>query len=328
MDFSVFKSPRPASLRLSVLDSRPSVLSLSKPLMPHLRLTPLALALLFTIAPASHADPSVSAPAPVAAATESDAAAVAAYSSPDWKLTWSDEFDRDGAPDPAKWNYEVGLLRNHEAQYYTKNRRENTRVQDGQLIITSRKEPWTENGQKADYTSASLTTRERHAFTCGKIEISARVPRGRGVWPALWTLGTNVKDASWPLCGEIDLMEFVGYLPDKLHFTVHTAAFNHMLKTQKGAKIDCASPYDSFHRFGLIWTPQKLTWFFDGRRVHEFINDGQGQTHWPFDRPQYLIMNLSIGGSWGGKQGIDSAIFPAEFRIDYVRIWQHPDLGQ
>lgn len=286
------------------------------------RLPSFALALLCIAAPALHADPSVSTPVPSAPSSESAADAVAAYAATDWKLTWSDEFDRDGAPDPAKWGYEVGLVRNHEAQFYTKDRRENARVKDGQLIISALQEPWTENGKKAAYTSASLTTKKGYSFTYGKIEICARVPAGRGVWPALWTLGSNIDTVSWPLCGEIDLMEFVGFLPNKLHFTAHTGAFNHVLNSGKGVPVDCASPYDSFHRYGLIWTPQKLTWFLDGRRVHEFANDGRGETHWPFDRPQYLLINLAIGGAWGGKKGIDPAILPAELRVDYVRIWQ------
>ncbi len=251
-----------------------------------------------------------------------DAEAVAAYAAPDWKLVWSDEFDYNGAPDPAKWGYEVGFVRNNEAQFYTKDRRENARVEGGQLIVTARKEPWSADEKKADYTSASLHTNRRYTFTYGKVEIAARVPRGRGVWPALWTLGANIKDVPWPLSGEIDIMEFVGHTPNKVHFTAHTEAFNHSRSTHRTTSVDIASPFDSFHRYGIIWTPEKITWFLDGRRVSEFANDGQGEAHWPFDHAQYLLINLAIGGNWGGEQGIAPDIFPAELRIDYVRIWK------
>ena len=247
-------------------------------------------------------------------------AARAAYADPAWKLLWGDEFDQPGQPDPAKWTYEQGLVRNGEAQFYTVNRPENARIADGHLIITARKEPW----EKADYTSASLTTEGRFACTGGKIEIRARVPAGRGTWPALWTLGSGISKEGWPGCGEIDLMEYVGMEPDRLHFTVHTKAFNHTKGTQRGTHVTSPSPWADFHRYGLIWTQEQLTWYLDDRPVFTYANDGKGRDHWPFDRPQYLLLNLAIGGGWGGQKGIDAAIFPAEFRIDYVRVWQRP----
>ncbi len=248
------------------------------------------------------------------------AASLKAYEASDWRLIWSDEFDRDGRPDPAKWTYEHGLVRNREAQFFTRDRPENARVAEGHLIITARKEPW----ENASYTSASLTTQGSFAFTYGKVEIRARVPAGRGTWPALWTLGTNITTAGWPACGEIDLMEFVGMTPDTFHFTVHTKAFNHSKRTQKGANIAEADAAADFHRYGIIWSPERIDWFFDGRPVFSFANTGKGPDEWPFDSPQYLIMNLAIGGAWGGMKGIDDTIFPAEFRIDYVRAWSRP----
>jgi beta-glucanase (GH16 family) len=247
-------------------------------------------------------------------------AARAAYTDPTWKLAWADEFDQPGQPDAQHWTYEHGLIRNGEAQFYTVNRPENARVADGNLIITARKEAW----EKVGYTSASLTTEGRFAFTGGKVEIRAQIPAGRGTWPALWTLGSDLGDHGWPGCGEIDLMEYVGMQPDRLHFTVHTQAFNHTKGTQRGTHITCPSPWVGFHRYGLVWTSQQLTWYFDDRPVFAYANDGQGHDHWPFDRPQFILINLAIGGGWGGQKGIDDAIFPAEFRIDYVRVWQRP----
>jgi beta-glucanase (GH16 family) len=251
---------------------------------------------------------------PIADAAE----AARRYTAPDWQLRWGDEFDRDGAPDPQKWDYEQGRIRNREAQFYTAGRSENARVADGHLILTARREPWLGAG----YTSASVISLGRHALRYGKLEIRARLPAGRGTWPALWLLGVNRETEGWPRCGEIDLMEYVGYDPDQVHFTVHTEAFNHVKKTGVGRGLRVPRVAEEFHTYGLIWTPERIEFFFDGRKVHEFANDGRGVGHWPFDQPFYLLMNLAIGGEWGGQKGIDESIFPVEFRIDYVRFWQ------
>ena len=247
-----------------------------------------------------------------------DRTATARYQASSWRLIWGDDFDRDGAPDPAKWGYERGLVRNKEAQFYTADRRENARVEGGQLVITARHEPWS----GASYTSASVVSRGKFSFCYGKLEVRAKIPGGRGTWPAFWLLGDNRTQVGWPRCGEIDLMENVGFDPAKLHFSVHTGAFNHVKKTQKTSIIEVPRVQDDFHIYGLLWTKERLEFFFDGRKVGEFVNDGQGPDHWPFDAPCYLLMNLAIGGSWGGQKGIDDAIFPAEYRIDYVRVWQ------
>lgn len=249
------------------------------------------------------------------------AKAIADYNAPQWRLLWADEFQNDGKPDSGKWIYEYGKVRNNEAQFYTRDRLENARVKNGELVITAIKEPW----EGSSYTSASVTTKGHFSFTYGKVEIRAKVPSGRGVWPALWTLGVNQAEVKWPMCGEIDIMEYVGFAPDALHFTVHTAAFNHIQKTQKGTHIQIPKACDEFHRYGLLWTHDRLIWFLDGQPVYSFANTGKGPREWPFGSPQYLLMNLAIGGSWGGARGIDDTIFPAEFRVDYVRVWQMPE---
>ncbi len=246
------------------------------------------------------------------------AEAVQRYAAADWRPIWGDEFDRPGAPDPAKWDYERGRVRNREAQFYTTDRRENARVEGGQLIITARKEPWS----GADYTAASVISRGKFSFCYGRIEIRAKLPTGRGTWPALWMLGESKQAVGWPKCGEIDLLENVGFDPDKLHFTVHTGAFNHVKKTGVGRAITVPRVQMEFHTYGLLWTAERLEFFFDGKKVHEFRNDGKGVDHWPFDAPAYLLMNFAVGGEWGGQKGIDETIFPQEFRIDYVRVWQ------
>ena len=236
------------------------------------------------------------------------------------KLVWSDEFDRDGLPDPAKWDYEVGLVRNGEKQWYTKARAENARVEGGNLVITARKEPF----EKAQYTSASLHTRGTFTFTYGKVEVRAKLPGGRGSWPAIWMLGANIGEVGWPMCGEIDIMEHVGFDPDQVHFTVHTKAFNHTRGTGVGKGVRLAAPHQDFHVYGMEWDPKEIRFFLDGKQVHQFADDGKGPEHWPFNAPQYLLINLAIGGGWGGQKGIDDAIFPNTYLVDWVRIYQKP----
>jgi beta-glucanase (GH16 family) len=251
------------------------------------------------------------------------AEAAARYASAQWRLVWNDEFEEGTAPSRLRWNYEEGRVRNHELQYYTVDRRENARIENGDLVITGRREPY----RGADYTSASLTTRGHCTFTYGKVEIRAKVPRGRGTWPALWFLGAD-PGARWPMCGEVDLMENVGFDPDKLHFTVHTGAFNHVKKTQRGTTVVLERPLEGYHRYGLIWTHERIEFFLEGEKVYEFANDGKGKADWPFDSPMYLLINLALGGDWGGAKGMDDSALPAEFRVDYVRVWSPAPVTQ
>ena len=235
-----------------------------------------------------------------------------------WRLVWADEFDRPGLPDPSRWTYEEGLVRNREAQYYTRARRENARVEDGMLVIEARKEP---HGQ-AQYTSASVTTEGRASWRYGRIEVRAKLPQGRGIWPAIWTLGANHRQVGWPMTGEIDIMEFVGFDPDTIHANVHTAAFNHRDKTGKGAKLHVPRPFERFHVYAMEWTKERIDVSVDGATYFTFRNTGGGEREWPFDAAQYLILNVAVGGAWGGQRGIDDGIFPQRFYVDYVRVYQ------
>lgn len=280
---------------------------------------PITLAALLLAAVSLHADtPSLGGSEAAAVADAADAAR--RWAAPEWQPIWADEFDAPGLPDPARWTYEYGRVRNNEAQFYTRERLENARVEGGHLVITAVREPW----EGAAYTSASLTTRGRLEFTYGKVEIRARVPGGRGTWPALWTLGANIGSAGWPLCGEIDILEHVGHTPDRFHFTVHTAAYNHTRGTQRGTGVNVPDPAE-FHDFGILWSPERIEWFLDGRKVFEFRKEGDAPEAWPFTEPQYLLVNLAIGGAWGGQRGIDDTIFPAAFVIDHVRVYQMPE---
>jgi len=246
----------------------------------------------------------------------------------EWTLVWSDEFEYEGLPDPRKWGYEVGFVRNNELQYYTKARRENARVENGCLVIEGRKERFKNpnaRGNKrayAEYTSASVTTRHTQSWTYGKIAVRARIPTGRGTWPAIWTLGTNISQVGWPTCGEIDILENVGYDPDAIHANVHTRDYNHMKHNGRGSTIRIPRPYDDFHVYAVEWGEQLMTFSVDGRRYFTVENDGTGVGSWPFDKPQYLIINLAIGGSWGAVKGVDPSIWPQKYYIDWVRVYK------
>jgi beta-glucanase (GH16 family) len=234
-----------------------------------------------------------------------------------WTLVFSDEFDAAGAPDPTKWGYELGYIRNDEKQDYT-SRSENVRVEGGNLVIEGRKEAY----QGFGYTSASINTLGRFQFQYGKVEVRAKLPSGVGMWPAIWMLGVNIRTVGWPACGEIDIMENVGFEPVRIHGSVHTTAYNHTKGTQKTATIDIAGPADDFHVYAMEWYRDRIDIFVDGQKYFTFRNEGTGTPVWPFDAPQYVLINLAIGGSWGGQKGIDDLKFPARYLVDYVRIYQ------
>jgi len=239
-----------------------------------------------------------------------------------WNLVWSDEFDNPGPPDPAKWDYEVGWVRNQESQYYTKGRAENARVEDGVLVIEGRKESFKpEKGPEASYTSASLMTRNKASWKYGRIEVRAKLPRGKGTWPAIWMLGTAYgNDADWPMCGEIDIMEHVGKQPDHIYGTIHHGTQEN--RTEDQGKFSAADFSGDFHVYAIEWYEDRIDFFVDDTRYHSAKLDpsGPGEDN-RFRQPFYLILNLAIGGSWGGWE-IDDSVFPARYLIDYVRVYQ------
>jgi beta-glucanase (GH16 family) len=248
-----------------------------------------------------------------------------------YQLVWSDEFstDSDGLPDPAKWNYEEGFIRNSEAQYYTRARKENARIENGQLIIEGRKEsfpnPSSQGPRVADYTSAALETPVKASWQYGRIEVKAQLPAGKGVWPAIWTLGANISQVGWPRCGEIDIMELVGKQPGVIHGTVHYS-LNEKL-TSNGNQLSVEKPDASFHLYAAEWTPDRIDLFVDDRKYTSFdVSKADNHGDNPFCKPHYLILNLALGGTWGGP--IDDSIFPQRMTIDYVRIYQKAQPSQ
>jgi len=233
------------------------------------------------------------------------------------KLIWAEEFNYSGLPDPKKWQYEEGLVRNNEAQYYTRARLKNAHVENGILTITAYKEEF----EGAHYTSASINTKSLYEITYGRIEVLAKLPEGKGTWPAIWTLGINIDEVGWPVCGEIDIMEFVGFDSNKVYANVHTGDYNHVKGTGRGGSITTEKPYADFHLYAVEWYPDRMDFFFDNEKYYSCPRKDEGTGEWPFFAPQYLLINLAIGGSWGGMNGIDDAIFPVDYKIDYVRIY-------
>mgnify|MGYP005851080625 CR=1 FL=1 len=235
-----------------------------------------------------------------------------------WTLVWSDEFDADGPPDPARWTYERGMVRNREEQTYTDDPR-NARVEGGMLIIEAHRQ----DVGKARFTSASLTTRGLAQWNEGRFEVRAKLPAARGTWPAIWMLGSHIREVGWPRCGEIDIMEHVGFDPGKVHCTIHTDAYNHVKGTHKAGNIDVPTATADFHTYWLEWSRTTLLFGIDEHEVFRYEKQpGAGDDTWPFDHPHYLLINLAVGGSWGGRKGVDDAAFPQRFEVDYVRVFR------
>jgi beta-glucanase (GH16 family) len=241
------------------------------------------------------------------------------------KLVWSDEFDQPGTPDATKWNYDLGDgcpnvcgWGNNELEYYTADSK-NVRVENGNLIIEARKE---DKGGKS-YTSTRIVSKGKGDWLFGRIEVRAKLPRGKGTWPAIWMLSTDWKYGGWPASGEIDIMEHVGFDPGVVHGTIHTETYNHIKGTQKEGKVTMADVSDAFHVYGIEWTNEKMIFFIDDNRYFTVMksptDDFKG---WPFDQRFHLIMNIAVGGNWGGMQGVDESIWPQRMEVDYVRVYQ------
>lgn len=239
-----------------------------------------------------------------------------------WELVWEDNFEYSGLPDSEIWGYEEGYIRNNEAQYYTKERPENARVENGNLIIEARRDNW----EGHEITSASLHTYGNKSILYGRVEVRAKLPTGTGTWPAIWMLGNSIRNGTpWPDCGEIDIMENVGFDPEVVHGNIHTKAYNHVLGTAKGNKLTLDEPYNNYYTYAIEWYPDRIEFYIDDECYLVYENENNGVATWPFDKPHYLILNLAIGGGWGGQQGIDNSIFPQKYYIDYVKVFELVD---
>jgi len=242
----------------------------------------------------------------------------------DWKLIWSDEFDDDGLPDDTKWSYDVGDhgWGNNEKQYYRAKSKENSIIKDGKLHIIALKKDF----ELSNYTSAKLTTYQKLDLQYGKIEVKAKLPKGKGSWPAIWMLPASIKTDKepWPLCGEIDIMEHVGKDPNVVHTSLHTELYNHIKGTQITFFDTLNNVFDEYHTYGIEWDEKSIRFIYDDKLYFESQKGQNGRVTakegWPFDKPYFLILNVAVGGNWGGA--IDDSIFPNEMVVDYVRVFK------
>lgn len=227
-------------------------------------------------------------------------------------LVWSDEFSISPL-DPSVWNYELGGggWGNNELETYT-NLTDNVHIDSGYLHITAT------NPSVNDYRSGRITTMGKKEFTHGRIVIRAKLPEGKGIWPALWMLGSNFSTAGWPSCGEIDMMELLGDNPSTVYGTVHGNQGGH--QSQGGSySLPGGKFTDSFHIFTLIWAPNHFQWLVDN---NSYLSIGKGQvSYFPFDLPQFFIFNVAVGGNWPGPPN-GNTIFPQNMIIDYIRVYQ------
>jgi beta-glucanase (GH16 family) len=249
-------------------------------------------------------------------------AVFAATDPPGWTLVWSDEFNGPGL-DPSKWEIEVNASGggNNELQYYVTN---NVRLRDGFLSLEARKERYTGGGRTRDYTSARIRTRGKGDWRYGRFDVRAKLPKGQGLWPAIWMMPTDEHYGGWPNSGEIDIMELLGHAPNKVHGTLHYS------DPRKGhdhhgtnLTLRAGTFADGFHVFRLDWEPRAIRWYVDDQLY-------QTQTNWqtrsasfpaPFDQRFHLILNLAVGGNWPGNPDA-ATVFPQAMVVDYVRVYR------
>ena len=233
------------------------------------------------------------------------------------ELLWSDEFNGSGGPDSTKWGYDIGTgsngWGNGESQYYT-NRLENAKVENGILIITAKAELY----EGSNYTSSRLLTQGKFDFTYGKVEVKAKLPSGGGTWPAIWMLGTNFPTAGWPACGEIDIMEHAGNRQGIVQSAMHTSSssgntVNHGSQTLSDVSTE-------FHVYTVEWTSEKMVFSVDDKVHYTYNPSTKNSETWPFNKDQFIILNIAMGGGFGGT--IDPNFVQSSMEIDYVRVYQ------
>lgn len=253
-----------------------------------------------------------------------------------WKLVWSDEFDA-AELDREKWDINVWPARkvNDEDQAYT-SRPKNLRIEAGHLVVEAHKEDY----EGAAYSSGRIHARGKNLY--GRFEVRAKLPQGKGTWPAIWMLpadpfkyatkckagdewqGSSTCDA-WPNSGEIDIMEHVGYQMGHVHGTVHNESYYWVKWEQRKGRILVDDAADAFHIYALEWTPERIDVFVDDTLYFTYINEKSGWNSWPYDQPFQVILNVAVGGAWGrAGGGIDDSVFPQRMLVDYVRVYAQP----
>ena len=239
----------------------------------------------------------------------------------EYQLIWSDEFNQKvQTVDTSKWFLETkapnnGSWYNDELQHYT-NRIENSYVSEGTLKIIAKKEQYSHSGSTQQYTSARLNSKV--SFTYGKILVRAKLPRAKGTWPAIWTLGSNYETVGWPACGEIDIMEQLFEDFEMIQCAIHTPdthGGNTIVK-----QVDVSDVSENFHVYGLEWTPDKLKFYVDDIHYFTYQPDNKTLKNWPYINDQYILLNIAIGGNLGGE--IDPKFTQDQMEVDYVRVYQ------
>jgi beta-glucanase (GH16 family) len=237
-----------------------------------------------------------------------------------YKLAWSDEFSIPGHPDPNKWGYDTQgnsqFWWHNERQYYSEDRLENSRIEDGHLVIEVRKEalPQAKGWVGQEYTSARLVTAGHRSWRYGFFDVRAKLACGTGAWPAIWLLSDTGR---WPRDGEIDIMEQVGHEPGIIHSTLHTSSPEDM--SGRAAIPDTCG---AFHNYQLDWRKDEMTFLVDGHEIYQIKKGDRNYNSWPFDHSFYLLLNVAVGGAWGAQKGIDPNAFPSQMDVDYVRVYQ------
>jgi beta-glucanase (GH16 family) len=242
-----------------------------------------------------------------------------------YSLVWADEFDGSGLPDFKKWGFDTRgnreLWWHNERQYYAAGRRENSRQENGKLIIETRKEQLSREPDWAgqEYSSARLITEGRASWRYGFFDIRAKLPCGRGSWPAIWLLSDR---GYWPKNGEIDIMEHVGHEPNRIHATLHNSV------TERGGGRLTGSSYitdacGKFYNYQMDWRADSITFFVDGKEIYTAKKPADARYEdWPYDHKFHLLINVAVGGAWGNAKGIDPNAFPTRMEVDYVRVYQ------
>jgi len=232
-------------------------------------------------------------------------------------LIFSDEFDTPGSPNSSKWNYDIGIgdsgWGNNESQYYT-NRTDNIVIANGILKITAKKESY----EGAQYTSARMKTQGKFDFTYGKVEVRAKLPTGGGTWPAIWMLGSSITTLGWPACGEVDIMEHAGNRQGIVQSAMHTPSSYGNTSNLGSQTLDDVST--AFHVYAVEWTSEKMIFSVDGIVHYTYNPATKNSSTWPFNDKQFLILNVAMGGAFGGA--IDPNFVSSTMEIDYVRVYQ------
>ncbi len=249
-------------------------------------------------------------------------AACSSSSEPDemeWELVWEDNFDGPAgqSPDPAKWGFDIGTDWGNAQLEYDTDRPENASLDgQGNLAIVARAESF----QGRNYTSARMLTKDLFETTYGRFEARMQLPWGQGMWPAFWLLGANIDDVGWPDCGEIDIMEYRGQEPSKIHGSLHGPGYSGGNPVTRSYDLPNARFDTGFHVFAVEWSAETIRWFVNDT-IYQTVRPAEVPGEWVYDHPFFIIVNLAVGGNYVGPPNA-STVFPQTMLVDYVRVYK------